>query len=228
MHSTMRAVALGLLVLSSTGAWAAPGTVLFSGVVTSKDSTTSGRLNDIKVGDRIEGSFSYDASAAVDSNSWDVVGQYAFTAANSAFSISAYDSSAGHTVHYAAIGFLESVVTENNWTAPGYPTIDALTPTGSLLDGFHAVLYLQNRDSNLGLITSDALPQASTIRRSNYNYTKGTLFSDSSIGQVYFDLTSVSAVPEPAAYVQLLAGGLLLFTLILSRRRGGQQDTVAR
>ena len=119
-----------------------------------------------------------------------------------------YAGSSTTIVRYTATGYLDQILTENNWNVAGYPVIDAFAPTGALPDGVGAHLYFQNRDTQLGFITSDALPEGGTIDISNYNYTKGTIFSATSIGQVYFDITntSVSAVPEPSTLYLIVAG----------------------
>lgn len=201
-------IAASLLAAAVPISHAAMAEVHFSGVVTSKSSTASGVLGTLQVGDRLEGVFSYDTAGAVDTNDWSVVGQYPFTAANSVFSLTVYAGSSATVMRYTATGYLDQILTEDNWNVAGYPVIDAFTPKGALPNGVGAYLYFQNRDTQLDFITSDALPEASTIDIANYNYTKGTIFSATSIGQVYFDITStnVSAVPEPSTLCLMVAG----------------------
>src|SRR4051794_40869265 len=105
-------VATCCLSLASTLVCAAPTQVNFSGLVTSKDSSTSGTLNSIDKTDLIQGYFIYDASAVTDSNAWDKVGQYAFNAANSQFVVNIYDSSNGGALLSHNQGFISEIVAE--------------------------------------------------------------------------------------------------------------------
>ncbi len=195
MKSTLQTIAVALAVFCAAGSSAAQSRLYYSGVVTSKDSTTAGLLNNIQVGDRVDGYLSYDPSGVLDENSGSVFGIYSFTAVNSSFAINVYDKLTGAVLHYSSSGALSQITTSNNWSYPGYPTIDAFSPEAALPNGIAVYLYLQNRNTNLDYITSDVLPEPGSISYSNYNHTKGTMASSTSIGQVYFNLTNVTFIP---------------------------------
>jgi hypothetical protein len=129
-------------------------TMHFTGVVTAKDSLVSGELDEIEVGDTLEGYFSYDPATTSDTNSWDVWGTYPFDADSSSFLLTVYDTSADGQMLFDLESYLSKIITENNWTYPNYPVIDAFTLHAN---DWEAYLYFQNRNTNLEVITSDAL-----------------------------------------------------------------------
>ncbi|MBI3545835.1 MAG: hypothetical protein HY081_04485 [Gammaproteobacteria bacterium] len=212
-------VAATVLFIFSLPAWAAPVTLQFTARVASKDSSAQYGLTPIAIGDQINGYFTYDSALTADTNTWDVVGQYPFSASNSSYRFQVI-SSTGSGILYDESGPLTQIITENNWSYPGYPTLDAFTVNGGFSKGgevFTFWLYLQNRDTNLNVITSDALPSPPPAF-DQFNYTKGVLSSSYSLGQVYFDLTSVAPVPLPGSLILMLSA-LTFFTRLIKTKK---------
>lgn len=209
-----------VLSMSSLPALAAPVTLQFTATVTSKDSSAQYGLAPVGIGDQISGYFTYDKDLTADTNSWDVVGQYPFSSSNSNYRFGLTSSNGGQVL-FDESGPLTEILVENNWSYPGYPTIDAFTVKAGFSKGgevFTFWLYLQNRNTNLDVITSDQLlsPPPSFDQ---FNYTKGTLSSSWSPGQVYFDLTSVTPVPLPGSLFLMLGGLAFLSGLVKTRKK---------
>lgn len=194
----------------------APAAIVgFTGIIDDKGSLTSGALDAIDVADVITGWFSYDSGSAVDSNSWEVVGQYSFNSSNSALGVTVYDASNNYSVILDETGFLNMIVITNNWSSPGYPTIDGYNPNGAFAlnsETINIYLYFQNRDSGLDIIDSDSLlDRPPPFER--LNFTRGMLQNDEySWYNVSFDITSVQVVPLPSS-LTFLAGSLLALCL---------------
>lgn len=212
-------LAAAVLFTSPLPVSAAPVTLQFTATISSKDSSAQYGLTQVGIGDQISGYFTYDKNLTADTNSWDVVGQYPFSSSNSSYRFGLVSSGSGEIL-FNESGPLTQIIVENNWTYPGFPTIDAFTVQGGFSRGgeiFTFWLYLQNRDTNLDVITSDTLlsPPPSFDQ---FNYTKGTLSSSWSPGQVYFDLTSVTPVPLPGSLFLMLGGLTFLAGLAKTRK----------
>lgn len=167
----------------------------------------------VEIGDTVEGQFSYDHTSVVDAYpNNDMVGSYNFTESNSSFHLTVFDVSNSNDVLYQYHGRLAYILVENNWVyTPNpslYPTIDSFTPVGLLDNGSLVYLRYQNRDTNLDLITTDALPSV-PLSFDNYNYRTGTISLPTGyVGFVDFGLTGLTPVPIPAA-AYLFGSGLL-------------------
>lgn len=180
-------------IIACQSAFAGTVTMHFTGVVTAKGSQVSGQLDEIEVGDAIEGYFSYDPAATSDTNAWDVYGTYPFDAAGSLFSFTVYDASAGGEILFDLEGSLAEIITQNNWTYPNYPVIDAFTPHANLANGWEVYLYFQNRDTNLEVITSDTLP-VPPPPFDQFNHTQGRIANPTAWGDIDFSTQSLTLV----------------------------------
>lgn len=175
----------------------------------------------LETGDLIAGSFNYSSMDSTDSNDWDAVGKYFFNDVNSSFSLRAMDVSMNNDVIFGLNGHISYILTENDWQyTPNpslYPTIDAYTPVARLENNSEVFFRLQNRNTNLDLITSDILPEF-PMSIGNYNHVSGSITLPSQVGQIEFTPTSVSTVPLPGS-LTLLIGGLGLMSFLGRRRR---------
>ncbi len=200
-------------------------TMTYEGVVTylSGNTTTSSLYGLLEEGDLIEGSFSYDSSASIDTNDWDAVGNYRFNDSNSYVDIRIYDVSEGSALLYEYSGYLTKIHTSDNWEykpAPTrYPVIDAFSPKGILDTGSEIYLRYQNRDTDLDYITSDDLPET-PLDFEYFNYATGSLTLPSDIGQVDFDITGLVEVPLPPLCALFAIG---IIALPLGRRRSAKK-----
>ncbi|MGQ7273986.1 PEP-CTERM sorting domain-containing protein [Marinobacter sp. V034] len=206
------------LLLFSVPSYAS--TIDYSGIITSASGNigSSSYFDKVEEGDIVVGSFNYDPSGVDDINDWDVVGQYMFTEINSSFSLSILDSSNSNSVLYNYSGYISMILTENNWEytpKPGmYPVIDSYTVTGRLENGAEVVAGFQNRDVDLGLITSDELPDY-PMSFEDYNYTFGSIQLPGIFGQFNYKPDSLSSeiasqVPEPSSIALIGIGGAFL------------------
>ena len=191
--------------------------ITYSGVITElTGSVASSTLFGLaETGDTIVGNFSYNPMGVADAYpADDTVGSYNFNASNSSFSLTLLDSSNSNSVLYQYFGRIAYILTQNNWIyTPNpslYPTIDAFTPVGLLDNGSLVYLRYQNRDTNLDLISTDALP-THPLSFDSFNYHTGSISPPSGYtGQISFDLTSLSALPSPPTPALLVIGLLFI------------------
>jgi hypothetical protein len=187
----------------------------YRGIITSMTGQTgdSALYGLAEVGDIVTGVFSYDPTGVTDTNSWDAVGNYTFNEFNSSLTLTILDVSDGGTVLYEYNGHLDHITTNNNWEyLPNpslFPVIDSFVPVGILDTGSMIYLRYQNRDTNLDLITSDALPDFPLLFE-DYNTTTGAINLPSGVGQIGLDLTGLTVVPLPPSLLFLLSGTILL------------------
>lgn len=212
-----RAVLIASLLISGT---AEAGFIEYAGTVSNLSGSSASHPNYdmVEVGDLITGTFSYDPSDSADSNPWDAVGRYGFDATNSSFSMSIYDVSDNNRLLYEYTGHLRYITTENNWQyAPNpslFPTIDAYTPVALLENGSEVFLRFQNRDVDLDLISSDALPDV-PLDFVDYNYRSASItLPTGNIGQIDFTPTYLAAAPIEETVPAPSPALLLLFGLI--------------
>lgn len=216
-------IIFGVILLLTVSMSAHGSPVHYTGVISSlPTSSLDGSIfESLELGDQITGSFNYSSLDSTDSKDWDAVGKYSFNSLNSSFSMRALDVSMGNDVIFELNGYISYIVTENNWQYtpnPGlYPTIDAYTPVATLENGSNVYLRLQNRDTNLDLITSDMLPEY-PMSIDNYNYLSGSITLPFQVGQIEFTPTSVTPVPLPGS-LSLLVGGLGIISFLGRKRR---------
>lgn len=214
---------LCIVLFSSANTFAT--TLKYTGVVTyaSAPNAPSSIYDQIDAGDIIEGLFSYNPFGVTDASpNSDMVGSYNFNESNSRFQFSVFDSSNNNAILYQESGRLAYILTENNWQyTPNpsiYPTIDAFTPVGLLDDSALVYLRYQNRDNNLDLITTDELP-LSPLAFNNYNYHEGRLsLPHGYLGEVDFNLTSLTPVPAPSTGSLMIIALALLLVIISTRK----------
>ncbi len=173
-------------------------TIHFGGYVIHKGSLTSGELDVLDIGDTISGTITYDPNST-DTNSSDIVGEYKFDSSNSSLSLTMHDISEGNSEIFNETGFLNEINVTDNWSYPGYPTIDGFNPNGEF--SLHAetiefYLYYQNRDSGLDIFDTDKLPYP-LPPYDQFNYTRMKL-SSRTAGTSYVDiLTTWSQIILP-------------------------------
>lgn len=187
-------------------------TVQFKGYVTYKGSLSTGPINTIAVGDTISGSFSYDPNVP-DINSWSVVGEYKYNSSNSLLSLIVYDLSAGGSELFNLAGFLNEINVTNNWSYPGYPTIDGFDPNGEFsLPTEIADLYIhfQNRNSGLDIFNTDELPNP-LPPYNQFNFTTASLNSRKSWSYVDMAITWSKTLLDPVR----ISGGTPSYYLTL-------------
>jgi hypothetical protein len=194
----------------------------YSGVITNPyGSITSNSIYaNVEAGDIIKGSFSYDSSEVTDINSWDAVGQYLFSAANSSFTFSILDTSNSNIELHSYSGYISLITTQNDWQySPNpslFPTTDAYGVTGRFNHGAEVGIGLQNRNINLDLVNTDQLP-SSPLELNNYTYSFGYINLDDVPGQIDFMPTALYvsnsvSVSEPTSLsILLLCLALLAF-----------------
>ena len=208
----MRICTIILLFISSN---VYSATIQYTGIITEfSGSTSSSSLAEgVEIGDIVVGRFSYDSSNIADSNDWDAVGWYSFDDQNSDYSLSILDTSSENNLLHHVEGHLSYILIEDNWqykpNPDRYPTIDAYTPVALLDNGSEVYFRLQNRDTDLDLITSDELPDY-PMNFNNYNHVSGSITLYNSIGQIEFTPTSVTVVPILPAFALLLSSLTML------------------
>jgi hypothetical protein len=173
-------------------------TVQFKGYVTHKGSLTTGPINTIAVGDTISGSFSYDPNIP-DTNSWSVWGEYKYNNSNSSLSLIVYDLSAGGSELFNLAGFLNEINVTNNWSYPGYPTIDGFNPEGEFslpTEIIDLYIHFQNRNTGLDIFNTDELPNP-LPPYNQFNYTTASLNSRKSWSYVDIIITWSKTVLDP-------------------------------
>lgn len=173
-------------------------TVHFGGYVIDKGSLTSGELDVLDIGDTISGTITYDPNSP-DTNSWDVVGEYKFDSSNSSLSLTMHDISDGHSEIFNETGFLNEINVTDNWSYPGYPTIDGFNPNGEFsLNGelIDFYIYFQNRNTGLDIFDTDELPNP-LPPYDQFNYTRMKLNSRTVIASYVDIATTWSQVVLP-------------------------------
>lgn len=186
-------IMVGVVVVFAAHVYPAPITMHYSATVTNKDGTTSGTLDEIEPDDIIEGYFTYDPAETTDVNSGDVTGYYPFTPESSGADLIISSPDSPEEPLFDLEGYLLNILVQNDWTYGSYPVIDAFSPHALLSNGWEMHLYYQNRNTHLDVITSDELP-APPPAYDQYSYTRGTLISSSSRGQVYFRIDSLTLI----------------------------------
>jgi len=171
-------------------------TLHFGGYVINKGSNIySSELGVLDIGDTISGTIIYDPNST-DTNSWDVVGEYKFDSSNSSLSLTMNDISDGNSEIFNEVGFLHEINVTNNWSYPGYPTIDGFNPNGEF--SLHSeiiefYLYFQNRDSGLDIFDTDELPNPLPPYE-QFNYTRMNLTSRTVVASYVDILTTWSQI----------------------------------
>ncbi|MCP4707958.1 MAG: PEP-CTERM sorting domain-containing protein [Planctomycetes bacterium] len=188
----------------------------FTGVIDDKSPNTNGVLDTLNNGDTITGWFTYDVNAP-DSNDMETVGWYDFNESNSALGIDLIDMP-GAAPLLSTTGALDHINMSDNWTYPGYPTIDGYNVHGQFMWEASPIdihLYFQYRDylnNEPDLVTSDALLNAPPPLE-QLNFINGVLMhSEVSWYNANFDITSIhtspdAPVPEPGTLALLMLGG---------------------
>ena len=179
-------------------------TVQFKGYVTYKGSLSTGPLNTIAVGDTISGSFSYDPNVP-DINSWNVVGEYKYNSSNSSLSLIVYDLSSGGSELFNLAGFLNEINVTDNWSYPGYPTIDGFNPNGEFSLPTEIVdlyIHFQNRDTGLDIFNTDELPNPLPPYY-QFNFTTASLNSRKSWSYVDILITWSKTVLDPVRILRV-------------------------
>jgi len=191
-------IAIGALVTASDTVFASPAQFNYVGTVTYTDGTLSG----VSIGNVVSGTFSYDPSTAPNLTLGSTLAEYQLPGGQINASVG------GHAASASTL----SAQIQNDFNGNVEDTVALSGGSPAIIDGVqgtNASLYisLASKYGNTGVLSSTALPTSFDVAAFDA-WAYGTLQRDGTASGTIleFNVTSITAVPEPGTGSMLMLG----------------------